>query len=53
LNRNETRRHLLDLVRYQFVTIADNQGPFIAYSLTDKGRDVLGLHQMIERAYQV
>jgi predicted transcriptional regulator len=53
LNRNETRRHLHELLRCQFVTTAANQGTFIAYSLTEKGREVLVLHQRIERAYQI
>jgi predicted transcriptional regulator len=52
LNRNQTRRHLDELVRCKFVTAACCPGTFTAYSLTDKGREILLLHQRIERLYQ-
>jgi predicted transcriptional regulator len=54
LNRNETRKHLHELVRCRFVTTtAAYPGTFTAYSLTAKGREILLLHQRIERLYQV
>jgi predicted transcriptional regulator len=54
LNRNETRKHLHELVRCRFVTTAAAYpGTFTAYSLTARGREILMLHQRIERLYQV
>jgi predicted transcriptional regulator len=54
LNRNETRKHLHELVRCRLVTTAAAYpGMFTAYSLTAKGREILMLHQRIERLYQV
>jgi predicted transcriptional regulator len=54
LNRNETRKHLHELVRCRFVTtVAAYPGMFTAYSLTAKGREILLLHQRIERLYQM
>jgi predicted transcriptional regulator len=55
LNRNETRKHLHELVRCRLVTTAAAAYPgmFTAYSLTAKGREILLLHQRIERLYQV
>jgi predicted transcriptional regulator len=52
LNRNETRKHLHELVRCRCVTTA-YPGTFTAYSLTAKGREILMLHQRIESLYEV
>src|SRR5580698_5418174 len=45
LNRNETRKHLHELVRCRLVTTAAYPRMFTAYSLTAKGREILLLHQ--------